>query len=236
MPQIHSGEPTVSEPHETLVRWYLRFNGYFGVENFVLHSSSMKGIAQAGESDVLAVRFPHSRELAGFRIPNDTRLIDQEAKSHSIVDFVIAEVKGGKRAGLNNVWMPPDPDGSKVERVAYVIRWLGPFSDESMIRDVASELQTQHRSRRGPYLFRLVYFARIHQRKVHQMGISQITFSEIAEFFVRVRAPCWRDHGLGVRSAHDQWDSLIKRAWKIGDPDAPGSDEEKIEQILSLLE
>jgi len=51
------------DPYELLVRWYLRFNGYLGVENFVVQKAVKGGNVQAGESDILAVRFPNSRRI-----------------------------------------------------------------------------------------------------------------------------------------------------------------------------
>lgn len=66
-------------------------------------------------------------------------------------------------------------------------------------------------------------------------GVPQITFREIAEFIVKLRTPCWKGYGMGVRSLHSQWDKLIRDIWDIGDPDSKVSEEEKIEAILGLL-
>src|ERR1700735_2320519 len=103
--------------HEILVRWYLRFNGYFGVENFILHEPTAEGIAPGGEFDILAVRFPFSQERAGFKIQNDEKLVDKEANEKGVVDFVIAEVKSGNHASLNKLWRQPDPNGEKRKRL-----------------------------------------------------------------------------------------------------------------------
>jgi hypothetical protein len=59
------------------------------------------------EVDVLAVRFPYAHEIAGFRIENDPKLFDAETGRRSLIDFVIAEVKGGRRSTvLNDLWLP----------------------------------------------------------------------------------------------------------------------------------
>src|SRR5437870_1379942 len=123
------------DPYELLVRWYLRFNGYLGIENFVVHEPIEGGIRQGGETDVLAVRFPYSREEAGFAIETDAKLIDKEAVDEHLVDFVVAEVKAGRNASLNDVWREPQ-DNQKIGRVAYLLRWLGPFDDQEILQSV----------------------------------------------------------------------------------------------------
>jgi len=44
---------------ELLATWYLRFNGYFTIQDFTVHPDFRK---QGGgtDTDILAVRFPHS--------------------------------------------------------------------------------------------------------------------------------------------------------------------------------
>jgi hypothetical protein len=68
------------------------------------------------------------------------------------------------------------------------------------------------------------------------VNIPQIRFEDIARFIVEVRGPCWQDHGLGARSAHPQWDPMIQKIWKIGDPSNPGVPEEKIKRILDCVD
>lgn len=57
---------------ETLVYWYLRFNGFFPLRNFVLHSSRREeqptqeeSYIQGADCDLIAVRFPHVYEEVG---------------------------------------------------------------------------------------------------------------------------------------------------------------------------
>lgn len=47
---------------ETLVKWYLRLNGFFLIRNFVLH---YVGTRRTSDWDLLAVRFPHVYETIG---------------------------------------------------------------------------------------------------------------------------------------------------------------------------
>jgi hypothetical protein len=94
----------MADRYETFVRWYLRFNGYLTVENFVIHEPVAGGVPQGGEFDVVGVRFPYSRESPGFDIELDKSPIDDQAREDRLVDVVIAEVKSGGRTGLNPIW------------------------------------------------------------------------------------------------------------------------------------
>lgn len=225
----------MEEKHEKLVRWYLRFNGFLTAENYVIHEARNGNVPQGGEFDTLGVRFPHSREQVDQKlIKNDTRLDDPEAKADNLIDFVIAEVKSGKGNSLNGIWQRGDED-RKVERVGYLLRWMGALGDEQIIGDVARRLQKELRVRENGYLFRLLYFSSSHTKQAVPAGVPQITFREIAEFIVKLRTPCWKGYGMGVRSLHSQWDKLICDIWDIGDPDREISEPEKVDAILALL-
>jgi hypothetical protein len=225
----------MEDNYEKLVRWYLRFNGYLTAENYVVHEARNGRVPQGGEFDTLAVRFPYSREQVDRKlIRNDPRLEDDEARANHLIDFVIAEVKSGNRNRLNSVWQP-DNEVEKVRRVAYLLRWMGALGDEQKISDVARRLQKEHRTRENGYLFRLVYFSQSHTKQAVPDIVPQITFREIAEFIIKLRTPCWKGFGLGVRSLHEQWDKLICDIWDIGDPENAESDGQKIERILALL-
>jgi len=220
------------DPYELLVRWYLRFNGYLGVENFLVHQTVPSGNVQVEEIDILAVRFPHSREDPGFQIEPDPKLLDKRAVDHGLVDFVVAEVKGGQNDTLNKIWRQP-ADSVKIERVGYVIRWLGALSDDLLIQKVATELQASHSAQQDQFLFRVVMFAHKVQPK---LSLRQLTFHDIADFLVNVRAQCWQDRGFGVRSPHNQWHPFIKEIWKIADPGAGPDSEGSVQAIVDHLE
>jgi len=97
-----------SQLAETLAKWYLRFNGYFLVENFIVHAGddpnriSNGKVGNHTETDVLAVRHIFSREITGdLPIENDPQIINQAATK---IDFVIAEVKTGNQNKPNKLW------------------------------------------------------------------------------------------------------------------------------------
>jgi len=225
----------MEEKHEKLVRWYMRFNGYLTAENYVIHEARNGKVPQGGEFDTLGVRFPYSREQVDQKlIRNDPKLDDAEARADHLIDFVIAEVKSGNRNKLNSIWQEGS-ENEKVGRVGYLLRWLGAFGDEQRISDVARRLQREHRVRENGYLFRLVYFSHSHTKQAVPAVVPQITFREIAEFIVKLRTPCWKGYGMGVRSLHGHWDKLICDIWDIGNPNSQQSETQKIEAILALL-
>jgi hypothetical protein len=222
----------MADAYETLVRWYLRFNGYLSVENFIVHEPVDEGNIQGGETDIIGVRFPYSHEDVGFPIVNDCRLFDEEVAVNSLIDFVIAEVKTSRRSNLNKIWT--ENEEIYVDKVAYMIRWMGFLSDERAIHNLAQELKAGFRGRERNYLVRLIYFTRKHQRFVSDQGIPQITIREILDFFFKIRTPSYQQNNLGVRSPHDQWEPLIKDIWSIGDPTISEDYDTKLNSSLSI--
>jgi hypothetical protein len=223
---------TVDTP-ELVIRWYLRFNGYLSIENFIVHEPLDGGIAQGTESDILAVRFPYSAESPGFRIENDLNLLDREAIENQLVDFLIAEVKGGKRTeAINSLWRPPATD-TKLQRVEYILRWLGPLSDCEAVKRVARALQERNRCLEAGNLFRVVRFGR---ESLRGATYKQITLREVASFFVRTRASCWQANALGVRSPHDQWHPIIRKLWDLAGPSGSVSEGQRVERVLASIQ
>lgn len=78
--------------YEDLATWYFRLNGCLTIPNFVLHPEI--GNNQCTDADVLAVRFPHRKEVAGRTLQDDKAFT---AQGHLIQTFIV-EVKKGKCA------------------------------------------------------------------------------------------------------------------------------------------
>lgn len=76
---------------EELAYWYLRLNGFFLIDNFVLHRDSEE---RTSDADMLAVRFPHVYESIGGQSNDwDTNFLEN-FKSDSVIGL-ICEVKTG---------------------------------------------------------------------------------------------------------------------------------------------
>lgn len=217
---------------ETFVRWYLRFNGYLGVENLIVHEPIAGAVPQGAEFDVVAVRFPFSSEVADFELRRHSQLTDIEKAG--VVNVVIGEVKGGRDTSLNDPWRPEADDALQLARLKYLVRWLGFYESEGDIEQVATELRRTRRSDRTCAV-RVVYFGARPSRDAERLDVTQILFEEMASWIVTARASCWRDHGIANRSCHDQWDPLIKNVWNLADPELPGSPEAKVRGICAII-
>ncbi|MCX7747332.1 MAG: hypothetical protein N2645_10645 [Clostridia bacterium] len=89
---------------EELVYWYLRLNGFFLLDNFVLHQSrSISG--RASDTDILAVRFPFVVEETGGNSDDwDSGLFSHFGET-SIIGL-ICEVKTGRSPNIQNLFKP----------------------------------------------------------------------------------------------------------------------------------
>ena len=86
--------PRLGKRAEIVAKWYLRFNGYFLVENFILQDGGLRNQpgGQLTDADILAVRFPHTKEI----IKSKKRDIEVQPHCHlqvnnGVTDFIIAE-------------------------------------------------------------------------------------------------------------------------------------------------
>lgn len=92
---------------EKVAYWYFRLNGFFQIENFVVHPEG--GDRQRTDADLSAVRFPFRAERL-FDDPNDIMVDDDKGLdlSGSLIDIVIAEVKTNQPCTLNGPWTRAD--------------------------------------------------------------------------------------------------------------------------------
>ena len=181
---------------EQLALWYLRLNGYLTTPNFVLHPSTPG--SERTDADILAVRFPHSSEVAGRKMETDSNLVHQ----HEKIDFIIAEVKSGE-CGLNGPWTE-----SKLENMHYVVRWLGMVPDPE-VPDVATELYSKKQCERNEWAIRLVCFGTRRSQRL-SANVLQLTHEQVIGFI----SDRFNNHA-DIKSAHKQWDCFIKKFYKM---------------------
>jgi hypothetical protein len=228
----------MEDAYEELIRWYLRFNGFLCIENFIIHEPTpdAETVPQGGEIDTLAVRFPFSREVISAaqekHVVRDELL---EPPVPGLIEFVIAEVKGGDRIRLNSIWRDDARDKSR-SRVEYLMRWLGCFPHEETIKNVSARLQNEIHAEHGEYSFRLILFARRGTAQGLPQGITVITFTQIMRFIVKSRANSWLQLGIGTRSRHPQWSQLMNDLWVIAGPENNESEDEKVSRMVELLQ
>lgn len=110
---------------EELAYWYLRLNGFFPINNYVLHPDDTDENSHA-DSDILAVKMPHTKETVGLRVRRDysQELLDIVDGGIRIIG-VICEVKGGStRFSTRNI--------SNRNRIESQVKRLGFFQDDQM--------------------------------------------------------------------------------------------------------
>jgi len=123
-------DPMAANRFELLATWYLRFNGYFTVPNFIVHKD-YRNRPGGTDADVLAVRFPHSCEYQRrFEFEHDPELVSASGR----VDFVICEVKTS-RCDINEPWI-------RAERanVEYALRWMGFEENDTRLSQIAGDV------------------------------------------------------------------------------------------------
>ena len=194
------------KPEEELATLYFRLNGYFTLPNFVLHGRG----SQRTEADVLAVRFPFSKEFESpdsqdGQMVDDSKLILNNGK----IDLVIAEVKHDICC-LNGPWT--DPDKKNME---YILLRLGPESFSENLKQLNGVSKTLYRDSfyespgDGGYLVRLVCIGSDHNSELSSK-VRQILWPHVAQF-IACRFKGHKDY----KRDHDQWDNFTNKIWKL---------------------
>lgn len=221
-----------SKKFELLTKWYLRFNGYFTVDNFIIHAGddnqriSNGVVSSYTDVDILAIRMPFHIERTGeLEIKNDNRLQCIEK-----IDIVIAECKTGKQNGLNKVWSK-----SNFQAMEYLLKFCGLFKETKQIKDVAKILLSDLKYEDDKFRIRFILFAEKSPSKQFLVkGLTYISCMEIINFLTMERGECWVESEIGTKSTHDPWDTLIKDVFKIANDRTKTSDrkEKDIYEIL----
>jgi hypothetical protein len=220
---------------ETLIKWYLRLNGYFAVDNFIVHAgddlSRISGgiVGNYTETDILAIRHKHSKEISGsLYIANDSELIEGQVAN---LDFVIAEVKTGNEDRPNKVWRNKD-----LSTIAYILRFAGFIEKEEQIDAVAKIVaeKGQYTNSSNEYSIRFIIFSEAGLNN-HWKHVKNIGIDNVIDFFIKIRGECWIEAGIGIASIHHQWDGLINDIFRVANnPNLDHTQRKK--EIHTLLE
>ncbi len=183
---------------EQLALWYLRLNGYLTVPNFILHPATRRQ-SQRGEVDILGVRFPYSREVAGAEMERDNNLIRDDKK----IDFIIAEVTRSK-CKLNKPWKEPHTDWQE-----YVLSWLGMIPPNN-VSSVAKKLYSDKRYEGDKWAIRLVCFGSQKSEDLSKWGVVQLTWEKVIKF-ISGRFKQFKD----TKQDKEQWDPFVKELFNM---------------------
>lgn len=181
---------------DLLAMWYLRLNGYFVMPNFIAHGQP----GPRTDVDVLAVRFPHSREyeddMCPLKIPT------------ARIDVIFAEATKG-RCKLNGPWKA----AGEGDALGYVLRRVGVFESDDDIQDAAAHLYAHGNCDNRICSVRVVCFGRVRNQKLRY--VTQIIWPEVLSFMAG-RFRVYRDE----KADHQNWDSFGKYLWERLDGNA----------------
>lgn len=222
---------------ETLAKWYLRLNGYFIIDNFIVHAGddinriSKNIVGNHTETDILAIRHKFSKEITGpLHIQNDPKIINS---TDTKIDFVIAEVKTGKQSRPNDIWIE-----KILHTIEYVLRFSGLIETEDKISGVARELADNgtYHDVDNKFSVRLVLISETKANK-NWKHLTNVLFDDIIDFLVDVRGQCWLEKNIGIASLHNQWDNLINQIFEIANDHSIqiGDRKNKIRLMLQAL-
>jgi hypothetical protein len=217
--------PTVDRlDPEKVAYWYFRLNGFFQIENFVVHPERRGG--QRTDADLLAVRFPFRAERL-FDDPNDIMADDVRrlALSRDLIDVVMAEVKTNQPCTLNGPWTRQDQQN--VHRVLAAIGCLPP----GRIEPAAAEIYVAGLHRSDAQLrIRLVAVGRNRSEELAAAypGVTQLIWTEMLAF-VWDRFHRYRQQKTQV----DQWDTEGRKIKRL--VDQSGGAEDFVGHALRLM-
>jgi len=193
---------------EKVAYWYFRLNGFFQIENFVVHPERTG--SQRTDADLLAIRFPHRNERL-FDNPNDVMRDDERqlSLSRDLIDAVIAEVKANQPCTLNGPWVREDRQN--VQRVLAAIGCL----PSHLIDGAATDIYRTglHVSDLGCRI-RLVAVGREVNRELENRypHVTQVIWTDLLTFI-------WdRFHTYQQQKAQvDQWDAIGREIKRLAD-------------------
>lgn len=223
-----------SQKYETFVEWYMRFNGYFTVNNFVVHNFEnvfRDVVGNHSEVDLLGIRMPFSKEKVGnLEIKNHDPLVKGHDENRNFkYDIVIGEVKSGKHPTPNKIWTK-----SNTTAIEYLLRFIGIHNDEEKIKTISKTLLNEFIYKDKDCRIRFIIFAQEPNDHWQDRGVGYISFEEIIQFLVEVRGQSYLEEKLAEKSAHSQWNNLINQIFEIANKHELTS-EVKVEQISDLL-
>ena len=205
----------MSQKSEEFIKHYLRLNGYFSIDNFIVHAGDDPNRISNGyvgnytETDILGIRLPHSTEISGqLHIANDIQLIDYQKEK---IDIIIGEVKTGAENRPNKVWRKKEDVAVK----EYILKFIGVLKENNEILETAKNLSEHFKYENDSVRIRYIIFSETENKHYSKCGVTYITYEHIVEFLIKIRGESWMSTNIGVASLHQQWPSLLNDIFDI---------------------
>ncbi len=161
---------------EEVASWYFRLNGFLSIPGYVVHPDEPSPTPRT-ESDLMAVRFPHSAERIGtVRMPDDP-LIEMVANGDQVL-FILVEVKAG-RCNINGPWS--ERHKGNMQRA---IHRLGFAATDDEANGIAEEMYESLQWKNQEYALQYISVGRqVHFRlKSRYPKLVQITWEDVGRF------------------------------------------------------
>jgi len=233
--------PQIGKRAEILVSWYLRFNGYFPIQNFILHDAGKKKQpgGQLTDTDILAVRLPFTVEKIQRKMKNDDIIVTPHILldvKEGVLDFIIVEVTSKDECKFN--WFDNNGKSIKAENISYVLRRFGWWQDKK-IKKISETLSSKYYFSEkikidDSELTSQIRFLCIGRNKKPDFALKQITFIEVLTYLKSLFS-CYgcRDDNKKILSDHKQWDPLIREIYKR--LHSHKKDEQNPDEVLNWL-
>lgn len=199
---------------ERLAVWFLRFNGFLTIPNFIVHPEGPResdgAYPQQTDVDVLGVRFPFRAENRGRPMP-DHELFTAEQQRPVVV---LSEVKTGQ-CGLNGPWT--DPKRENMQKVLCA----GGFRPTDQVEAIAGSLYQTGVWADDSLIIRIVCFGHRHNSGIARSHpeVPQLLWTQDVLPFIYRRFNQYRLE----KQMHHQWDDDAKELFAEA-ARSPGND------------
>ena len=187
-----------AEHAEHVASWYFRLNGFLSIPGFILHPDAVRRNPMT-EADLIAVRFPHSREVIGGRPMIDDGCLLRLATNEQVL-FLLVEVKLDL-CNINGHW-----SDSKKGNMQRVVRRLG-FARDDEIEEIAVSMYNNLRWENQQTVLQYVAVGKRQNdgRGRQYPRLLQVTWDEIADFLYERFRQFPEKLPEGGRPVHSQW-------------------------------
>lgn len=199
---------------EDVASWFFRLNGFMSIPSFIVHlddrhprlSDAGDRIPARTEADLIAVRFPYSRErIAGREMKDYVPLVSRaDTGGRAKPLFVLVEVKASL-CQMNGPWT-----NSNAKNMQRVVRRLGFASGEEKIEEIAASLYARARWEGPNTVVQYVCVGAQKDPDLHTThdGLVQIDWDEIGSFLFDRFSDFPEKLPDGM--VHEQWPSFGK--------------------------
>jgi hypothetical protein len=205
-----STQPDTGKNAEDVASWYFRLNGFLSIPGFVVHPDEQR-MHPLTEADLMAVRFPYSREIIAHRAMQDEPQLVRLAIPPQTL-FILVEVKANRMA-INGPWSRSDE-----KNMQRAIRRLG-FAQEHELDLIADKMYRELRWENDKYVLQYLSVGPRHNPDLQQTysQLVQITWDHIGAFLFR-RFRDFPEKLPTGRQVHAQWPDFGRAYGQWFDP------------------